>query len=239
IRFNAHLSFIAIRATLGLCVTVARPASALEVETSSCVLSGFVNSSAPNVRQFLGVPFAQLPEGVRRWLPPVRLQSSASVNAANFGPACPQVWINNETSVDVYSPRGGNETEYSPLAIFGEDSTGRKDLPVIVWYFGGGFLRGGTNLPYDNPQSWIERTQEHIVVAVNFRSNIFGFPNADGLDEQNLGLLDQRMGLEWVRDNIANFGGDPTKIIAWGQSAGAIAIDFLTLHILRIPSSVV
>lgn len=65
------------------------------------------------------------------------------------------------------------------------------------------------------------------MVTVNFRSNIFGFPNAAGLAEQNLGLLDQRLGLEWVRDNIADFGGDPDKIIVWGESAGAVAIDYL------------
>lgn len=65
------------------------------------------------------------------------------------------------------------------------------------------------------------------MVAINSRSNILGFPNARGLDDQNLGLLDQRMALEWVRDNIANFGGDPSIIIAWGQSGGAIAIDIL------------
>jgi hypothetical protein len=57
--------------------------------------------------------------------------------------------------------------------------------------------------------------------------NIFGFPNAANLTDQNLGLLDQRLALEWVRDNIANFGGDPSKIVAWGQSARAIAYDYL------------
>jgi acetylcholinesterase len=100
-------------------------------------------------------------------------------------------------------------------------------MPVFVWYFGGGFLQGGTSSLYFNPQSWVQRTQGHIVVTVNFRSNIFGFPNAANLTDQNLGLLDQRLALEWVRDNIANFGGDPSKIVAWGQSARAIAYDYL------------
>jgi acetylcholinesterase len=62
----------------------------------------------------------------------------------------------------------------------------------------------------------------------SYRLNIFGFPNAKGLNgtEQNLGLLDQRLGLEWVRSNIANFGGDPARITLWGQSAGAVSVDF-------------
>jgi acetylcholinesterase len=235
-RLHIYLGLIGATVTLGHSSPTAFPASNLQVKTDSGILFGFVNSSAPNVRQFLGVPFAHSPEGSRRWQPPTRLQSNAPVNATSFGPACPQIGINDQTLVDVFSPSGGNETEYFPLAIFGEDCltldiwaprSQKKDLPVFVWFYGGGFVQGGTNSLYFNPQSWIERTQEHIVVAVNFRSNIFGFPNADGLDEQNLGLLDQRMGLEWVRNNIASFGGDPSKIVAWGQSGGAIAVDFL------------
>lgn len=63
--------------------------------------------------------------------------------------------------------------------------------------------------------------------AKSYRLNIFGFPNAAGTPQNlNLGLLDQRLGLEWVRANIANFGGDPTKITLWGQSAGAASVDF-------------
>lgn len=62
-------------------------------------------------------------------------------------------------------------------------------------------------------------------MAVQYRLNIFGFPNGAGLNRTNLGLLDQRMGIEWVRDNIAAFGGDPSKMILWGQSSGAGAVD--------------
>lgn len=136
----------------------------------------------------------------------------------------------------VYSPKGGNQTEIFPPGPFDENCLTlnmwappppEKELPVFLWYFGGGFKEGGTSALYYNPQSWVQRTQEHIVVTVNFRSNIFGYPNPAGLTEQNLGLLDQRMGLEWVRDNIANFGGDPAKIVTWGESAGAVASDYL------------
>jgi carboxylesterase type B len=63
-------------------------------------------------------------------------------------------------------------------------------------------------------------------VTINYRLNVFGFPNARGLTEQNLGILDQRIALEWVRDNIASFGGDPAKITQWGQSAGAMSVDY-------------
>lgn len=231
-----RLKFVTVLATIGDCFPAGSHASELEVKTDSGVLYGLVNSSAPGVRQFLGIPFAHPPVGPRRWLPPLRLESNASINASNIGRACPQISITQNDADDVYSPRGGNHTEFFPLEMFSEDCltlnvwaprTLKRGLPVFVWNYGGRFSRGGTSSLYYNPQSWVQRTQEHIVVTVNFRSNIFGFPNADGITEQNLGLMDQRMALEWVRDNIANFGGDASRIVTWGQSSGAIAMDYL------------
>lgn len=172
-------------------------------------------------------------------MPPVRLESTTPFNASTIGPACPQQPLSKTMGLFMYHANGGNQTEFFPpedSQSFSEDCltlnvwapmTRREMLPVIVWFFGGGFLRGGTNAGYYNPESWVERTQGHIVVTVNFRSNIFGFPNAKGLADQNLGLLDQRLALEWVRENIARFGGDSSKIVGWGQSAGAIALDYL------------
>ncbi|KAF4634691.1 hypothetical protein G7Y89_g3411 [Cudoniella acicularis] len=229
---------------LAKCCPVAPPDCVLEVETSSGVLNGFINASAPSVRQFLGVPFALPPTGTRRWQPPSKLESDKPINATNIGPACPQQPLSATPTLYVYAPSGGNRTEFFPLENFSEDcltlnvwtpEAPSKPLPVFVWYFGGGFVQGGTNSLYFNPQSWVQRTQQHIVVTVNFRSNIFGFPNANGLTDQNLGLLDQRLALEWVRDNIANFGGDPLKIVTWGESAGAIAADYLNFAYLEDP----
>ncbi|TVY59708.1 Cocaine esterase [Lachnellula suecica] len=211
----------------------------LQIQTSSGVLNGFINPPTPDVRQFLGVPFSLPPTGNRRWLPPSKLESTCQVAATNIGPACPQLLLADSAfpfNTSVYSPLGGNQTEYFPLDDFSEDcltlniwtprnATG--NLPVIVWFFGGGFTQGGTNSLYFNPESWVQRTQQHIVVTVNFRSNIFGFPNAAGLSEQNLGLLDQRLALEWTRENIARFGGNSSQIVDWGESAGATAVDYL------------
>ncbi|KAK8092036.1 alpha/beta-hydrolase [Apiospora hydei] len=90
----------------------------------------------------------------------------------------------------------------------------------------GNFQYGGEDTPYLIPGEWVQRTQDHIVVTFNYRLNIFGFPNAAGLpaNEENPGLLDQRAAVEWVRDNIAAFGGDTKRIGLWGQSAGAISV---------------
>ncbi|KAJ7927057.1 Alpha/Beta hydrolase protein [Mycena leptocephala] len=192
----------------------------LQVPTESGTLHGFIDSTTPGVRQFLGVPFAIPPIGTRRWLPPMILtNSTSSMNATSFGLSCPQIPLSAQVTPDVFSPKGGNRTEFFPLEKFSEDcltlnvwAPARPQgltLPVLVWFFGGGFVQGGTNS------------------LVNFRSNIFGFPNAAGLADQNLGLLDQRVALEWVRTNIGGFGGDAQRIVAWGESAGAIAADFL------------
>ncbi|KAH8162430.1 hypothetical protein CIB48_g5824 [Xylaria polymorpha] len=116
------------------------------------------------------------------------------------------------------------------------NSSNRGDgLPIVVWIHGGGFSIGGTNVPYQLSPSWVERSQAHIVVQVQYRLNLLGQPNAAGLamphsssgrnENFNFGLLDQRLAVEWVRDNIDRFGGDPDRITLWGQSAGAYNSD--------------
>lgn len=82
------------------------------------------------------------------------------------------------------------------------------------------------DVPAQIPTQWVQRTQDHIVLSFNYRVNIFGHPNAAGLEDQNVGLLDQRAAVEWAKDNIAAFGGDPDRIIIWGQSAGSISVDY-------------
>ena len=142
-------------------------------------------------------------------------------------------------SLSVWAPTVA-PTEACPLPLGGSSSSGgggsssdnehfaARALPVIIFFYGGAFTTGGQDVPYQIPSQWINRTHAHLVVTFNYRLNIFGFPNAAGLaeDRQNPGLMDQRMVVEWVRDNIAAFGGDPGRITLWGQSAGATAVGF-------------
>lgn len=88
------------------------------------------------------------------------------------------------------------------------------------------FTFGNTNTPFYYGVNYAN-AEDLVVVTVNYRMNIFGFPGADGLDT-NLGMRDQRLATEWVRDNIAAFGGDPSKITISGQSAGAVSVDYWT-----------
>ncbi|KAH7385522.1 Alpha/Beta hydrolase protein [Phaeosphaeria sp. MPI-PUGE-AT-0046c] len=215
----------------------------LDIETTSGSIRGFVNETTPNVAQFLGIPYAEPPVGSRRWLPPARKSKENGVlNATQFGPACSQ-WesdINVEPTVytvdapnfsisrlDYQSEDCLSLNVWTPWHSENTTQSANVSLPVLLWVYGGGFTSGSGNVPYQIPSPWIEKSGKHIVVSINHRMNVLGFPNAAGLklEEQNLGMLDLRLAVEWTRDNIANFGGDPDRIVLWGQSSGAIAID--------------
>ncbi|ORY59310.1 acetylcholinesterase [Pseudomassariella vexata] len=228
----------------------------LTVETSTGTFTGLIDPKFPNTLQFRAIPFAEPPVLSRRWLPPQKLSSPPSEHhyATRFPPSCPQfvtavtsMWNVNLTKGNlIYN---GNQNDSSGLvgeatsedclylAVWTPGSTAPRPeagFPVLFFITGGGFIIGGIDIPWQMPTSWVERSQSHIVVTINYRLNIFGFPNARGIadGEQNLGILDQRAALEWVRDNIAAFGGDPNRITQWGRSAGSISLD---IHAYAFP----
>ncbi|KIW15808.1 hypothetical protein PV08_05858 [Exophiala spinifera] len=209
------------------------PSGGLAVTAETGTYVGLINGTTPNVRQFLNVPFALPPTGRRRWLPPVKVATNSStlMDATTFPPSCPQylsagLSVYNEIVPEFVIPAG----PYPPNAGAMPPTTAEDCLSLAIWAPTGnasrGFNNGGINIQYQLPHHWVQRTQAHIVVTINYRVGIMGFPNAAGLESQNLGILDQRMALEWVRDNIAAFGGDPSRITLWGQSAGAMSVDF-------------
>ncbi|RFU24050.1 hypothetical protein B7463_g12288, partial [Scytalidium lignicola] len=213
------------------------------VKVQSGEIEGFISPEAPRTAQFLGIPYALPPIGPRRWAPPVPKDIDSYISTKEFSDSCmqsdlkiPTVW--NTDVVELSSPGPRSEdcltlNIWMPirLTIDSHISTGngnRSKLPVIVWIHGGGFIGGGGDVPYQNPYRWVERSQRHLVVGINYRLNIFGFPCAAGIKsaEQNLGLLDQQLALEWIRNNISAFGGDLSRVTLWGQSAGAMAADY-------------
>ncbi|KAF1986735.1 alpha/beta-hydrolase [Aulographum hederae CBS 113979] len=112
------------------------------------------------------------------------------------------------------------------LNIWTKPQTGEKAKAVLVWIHGGGFQGGSPNNPASIGQ-YLAYYEDVVVVSAAYRLNIFGFPGLPGAGiPQNAGLLDQRLAVEWVRDNIASFGGDPSRITLFGQSAGAAGIDY-------------
>lgn len=99
---------------------------------------------------------------------------------------------------------------------------------VLFWIYGGALEFGNAGNPaYDG--SLLAAYQDVIVVTANYRTNVFGFATSPELplDKQNLGFLDQRLGLDWVQRNIHSFGGNPEKVTLFGESAGAFSIDAL------------
>ena len=200
-----------------------------DVNTSVGKVSGFIDDSTPYVKQWLGVPYAEPPIQSLRFLPPVAKSKTLKIDGTKLPPSCQQY---RSTVPDVFTvvpefldPGPFNEDCLYLNVIAPSRIKGKRGLPVLVWIHGGMTLFGGINTPYEKPEKWVQRSQEHVVVQINYRLNIFGFPNAKGLDTNNLGILDQRLALEWVRANIRRFGGDPEQIILWGHSAGAASAD--------------
>ncbi len=242
---------LALQGFLGFPVAGQAPPNHLTVKTATGIYTGLVSDRFPHVRQFRSIPYAQPPLGRRRWLPPVAVTPSARHSYAyRFPPSCPQymsknltVWTTNITdfAIRLYgqSFTAGAMAQassedclylaiWTPVRENATDTTADdRKLPVALFLPGGDFVGGGVDVPYQQPANWVERTQKHIIVTTNYRLNIGGFPWAAGLDTQNLGLLDARMALEWVYANIASFGGDPSRIMLWGQSAGGVAVDIL------------
>ncbi|KAH6623303.1 Alpha/Beta hydrolase protein [Chaetomium tenue] len=210
----------------------------LTVKTKGGVIHGTFDDSTPDVRQFLGIPYARPPVGDLRFAPPQPAPPFGELDAKEMTPSCMQ-YANKVPNIQTHEVLeynlGGLNGSTGPisedcltLGIWAPRGKAKKNLPVIMFFYGGAFTVGGTNSPYLIPAEWIQRTQEHIVISFNHRDNIFGYTNAAGLppDQQNPGLLDARLAIEWVRDNIASFGGDPTRIGLWGESSGATIIAY-------------
>ncbi|KAK6224053.1 hypothetical protein LQW54_000200 [Pestalotiopsis sp. IQ-011] len=201
----------------------------LTVNTTSGELSGFINSTAPNVRQFLGVAYAEPPLDQLRFQPPQPKAFAGSVNATAYAPACMQQISTAPTVYSTYMPQflinGGQSEDCLYLNVYAPLQPVDSKLPVFIYIPGGAFTTGGSNSLYKIPDQWIERTQAHIVITMGYRLNLFGFPGAEGA-HQNVGLLDQRAVVEWARDNVATFGGDPEQMVLWGQSAGSASVGY-------------
>lgn len=211
--------------------------SDLKVHLQNGTVNGLVDSATPGVRQFLGIPYAQPPLGDLRFAPPQPLvKPYGEFNATKPPASCiqyaskiPNVYnqlVPEFLPYGLVGSPGPISEDCLTVSVYTPRGSKKKDLPVMVFIYGGNFQYGGEEIPYLIPAEWVQRTQDHIVVTFNYRLNIFGYPNAAGipLNEENPGLLDQRFAIEWVRENIAAFGGDTKRIGLWGESAGAISV---------------
>lgn len=134
-----------------------------------------------------------------------------------YGEDCLTVNIWSKTAASSYQPSFYSSSSSSS----GTQGSGKA---VLLWIYGGGFSTGTSHAPFYSGAR-LAQDEDVVVVSFNYRLGVFGFPGAPGLADQNVGLLDQRLAVEWVRDNIGGFGGDPARITLFGESAGASSVD--------------
>jgi para-nitrobenzyl esterase len=166
---------------------------------------------------FRGIPFAAPPTGPRRFAPPAPVEPWDGVrDCTEFGPVCPQM-----------QPVGDAVADEDCLSLnVWTPAVDDARRPTLVWLHGGGYAAGRGSSPDSDGAAFAR--DGAVLVSLNYRLGALGFLYLDELfdgsaDTGNLGLLDQIAALEWVRDNIAAFGGDPQNVTVFGNSAGAMS----------------
>ena len=203
LRFAGLALFLAAGAALAELIT----------EVVSAPQGAYEGVEEEGVHAFRGIPYAMAPTGDRRWLPPQPAPRHEGVRQAlDFGPPCPQA-------------RGAGRTDEDCLTLnVWKPAADGSARPVMVWIHGGGFVAGSGNVPGE-----LFAAQGVVFVSINYRLGplgILGHPALEG-PVANFSLLDMVMALEWVRDNISAFGGDPGRVTVFGVSAGGMAVSML------------
>ncbi|KAF4587403.1 carboxylesterase domain-containing protein [Ophiocordyceps camponoti-floridani] len=188
---------------------------------------------SPIVNRFLGIPFAEPP--IRFQLPEPARRSRQVYNATDFKPACIQKFdgpLPNKRRIKEWfntpPPPAGESEDCLYLNVYAPVGATQGSKAVLFWIFGGGFSFGSGTTPLYDGVSFVSN-QDVVIVTINYRTNVFGFPGSPEKprSEQNIGLYDQRLALEWVRRNIYAFGGDPHRVTLFGESAGSGSVDLL------------
>ncbi|WP_247237392.1 carboxylesterase/lipase family protein [Telluribacter sp. SYSU D00476] len=204
------------------------------VKTEAGMVSG-TKSADGTIAIFRGIPFAAPPVGDLRWKAPQPVKPwSGVLKAEQFGPSPMQ---NSPAPFSMWSaefliPKEPISEDCLYLNAWSGAKTAREKLPVLVWIYGGGFNSGGTAVPIYDGEAMARKGI--VFVSANYRVGPFGFfahpeltkesgTNASG----NYGLMDQIEALQWVKKNIAAFGGDPNNVTIAGQSAGSMSVSCL------------
>ena len=218
--------------------TQAPAVSAPEVTTASGVLEGIHFGPGRSEVAFLGIPYAAPPIGNRRWLPPQPASNWSGIRSAKqFAPTCPQLpssWWPEMAGRE----RLETSEDCLYLNVWTTNLPEAMKQPVMVWIHGGGNVEGSSQIP---PLAPALARRGVVVVTVEYRLGVLGFLAHPALTAEsrhhssgNYGLLDQIAALEWVRHNIAAFGGDPNSVTIFGESSGAEDV----CHLLVSPLSV-
>lgn len=185
----------------------------------STTLGPVSGSSAGGVRRWLGIPYAAAPFGANHLLRPVPHEGWSEVrDATEPGPTVPKGPYRSPFDLLLPEPHIDGEECLNLNVWAPQDADG---LPVLVWIHGGAFVNGSGIVPHYDGSTFAR--DGVVCVTINYRLGVEGFLDT-GDEHTNVGLRDQIAALEWVRDNIAAFGGDPAQVTIAGESAGAISV---------------
>ena len=212
-------------ACLAVAGTTLFAADAPTVKTDKGKVQGYVSTDG-QIRIFKGVPYAAPPVGPLRWKPPQPAAKWSGTKAAtSYGSHCMQPDIYD----DMIFHDPGRSEDCLTLNIWSPAKDKHAKLPVMVWIYGGGFTAGSTSEARQDGENLAHKGV--IVVSMNYRLNVFGFfvhPELTAESPQhasgNYGLMDQAAAIQWVHQNIKNFGGDPDKMTIFGESAGSFSV---------------
>lgn len=193
------------------------------VKTTNGSLEGLNESG---IRTFKGIPFAQPPVGELRWKEPQSVKNWQGVRKADkFGPRPMQRAVFG----DMNFRSNGVSEDCLYLNVWTPAKSANEHLPVLVYFYGGGFIAGDGSEPRYDGESMAR--QGIVAITVNYRLTVFGFFAHPELTKEsphhssgNYGLLDQSAALRWVQQNIASFGGDPKRVTIAGESAGSFSV---------------
>lgn len=197
----------------------------VHVKIDNGVIEGNYDTKT-GIQKYFGIPFAKPPIGNLRWKAPQALDNWTGVKITKeFGPRPMQKVVFG----DMNSRSNGVSEDCLYLNVWTPASRNTKNLPVLVYFYGGGNVAGDASEPrYDGENMAKEGI---VVVTCNYRLNVFGFLAHPELSAEasykasgNYGALDQVAALKWVQKNIAAFGGDPSKVTIAGESAGSIGV---------------
>ncbi len=218
-------------ALAAIAVVCVRPAAA-QIGIVSVTGGRVEGVSADGVTSFKGIPFAAPPVGNLRWRAPQPVRPWSGIKKADhFGPSCMQ---DQKTLEHFYGAPPAMSEDCLYLNVWTPARSARDRLPVMVWIYGGAFTRGSASTPlYDGARL---ANKGIVLVSIAYRTGVFGFLADRELSAEspqhvsgNYGLRDMIAALEWVRANITRFGGDPSHVTIFGESAGGAAVSILAV----------
>jgi para-nitrobenzyl esterase len=212
-----------MKLSIAVLLVSATIASGSDLHTIVKIDSGLVAGTGTTVRSYKGIPYAAPPTGKLRWTPPEPAKTWTGVRVAKTFPNnCPQIPL----------IAGPQSEDCLGLNVWTPAHSPSDKLPVMVWIHGGGFFIGSSaQSAYDGEPLAVQGV---VVVSINYRLGVFGFLAHPDLSKEstqgvsgNYGLLDMIAALRWVNRNISAFGGDPSNVTIFGESAGGTAVCLL------------